>query len=223
MSNIPDRNYAKAGFNFNSFLLGVLTTIILGLLGIGFYLFKSPELVSRLRGLPPVPPTDSALSNANSAPEAALPTVGAVADAPASPQATTVPTVGSDNLNIVVRHANGTTLTVNSLTLGSDTITVGLSAINGHGETIRLNDMGKADNGLILKDNLSNKYNFAVPTTNGNLEIAPGTTLRGQFVFVGKLDPTATSVTLITNSQFGGAQDFIKTPKIEATIPVQGG
>ncbi|MCU0565307.1 MAG: hypothetical protein MUF49_01765 [Oculatellaceae cyanobacterium Prado106] len=226
MSNIPDRNYAKPGFSFNSFLIGVLTTIILGLLGIGFFLFKTPGLLDRLTSQPAVPAQDSA-RNTNSA---VLPAATSETADPAAPQNPGVaapvaaPNAGSqDNLNIVVRHANGTTLTVNSLTLGSDTITVGFSAINGHGEMIRLNDSGKPDNGLILKDNLGNQYNFAVPTPNGKLEISPGTTLKGQFVFLGKLDPAATSLTLVTNAQFGGDQDFINTPKIEASIPVKRG
>jgi hypothetical protein len=79
---------------------------------------------------------------------------------------------------------------------------------------------------LVMIDNFGNQYNLAAPADNADIEIAPGTTLKGQFVFKGRLAPNASSLTLITNKEYGSgatSSRYSQTPKIVFNILLQGG
>ena len=73
------------------------------------------------------------------------------------------------------------------ITFGEDSIIVTLAITNGSKEVVMLN--GK--DGMYLYDNYGQRYNLLPPSNNTQIMIKPGTTLKGQFVFVGWLQPKA--------------------------------
>jgi hypothetical protein len=82
-----------------------------------------------------------------------------------------------------------------------DSIVVTMAFTNVSQEAIQLN----AKDDLILDDDVyDSKYRLAVPSDNPKIQIQPGTTLKGQFVFLGRLSPQATTLTLTTNSAWYG-------------------
>ncbi|MGA9377316.1 MAG: hypothetical protein WBV73_00820 [Phormidium sp.] len=89
-----------------------------------------------------------------------------------------------------------------------DSIVVSIAFTNVSQEPIQLN----AKDDFILRDDTSyntNQYRLMVPSDNPKIQIQPGTTLKGQFVFVGRLSPKATNLTLTTNSRlYGNEKNF---------------
>ncbi|XWK91149.1 MAG: hypothetical protein U7127_14190 [Phormidium sp.] len=87
-----------------------------------------------------------------------------------------------------------------------DSIVVTIAFTNVSQEAIQLN----AKDDLILDDDVyDSKYRLAVPSDNPKIQIQPGTTLKGQFVFLGRLSPKATNLTLTTNSSlYGDRKNF---------------
>jgi hypothetical protein len=85
-----------------------------------------------------------------------------------------------------------------------DSIVVTMAFTNVSQEPIQLN--GKDD--FTLRDDTSytNTYRLAVPSDNPKIQIQPGTTLKGQFVYIGRVSPKATNLTLTTNSNLYGDQ-----------------
>lgn len=134
-------------------------------------------------------------------------------------QTDTAPLPAPQTLNLQVNHANGSVLRLTQVSFGEDNITTNLAATNGYKDAIKLN---KSDD-MVLKDSLGNQYNLAAPPDNPEITIQPGTTLKGQFVFKGRIAPSANSITLTTNSKFGTSAEFSITPELViANIPVQG-
>ncbi len=80
------------------------------------------------------------------------------------------------------------------ITFGEDSIIVTMAITNGRKEIVRLN----VKDGMYLEDNqyYSVRYNLLPPSNNTEIMIKPGTTLKGQFVFVGWLAPGATQLSL---------------------------
>ncbi|HIK12231.1 MAG TPA: hypothetical protein IGS52_18555 [Oscillatoriaceae cyanobacterium M33_DOE_052] len=84
------------------------------------------------------------------------------------------------------------------------TIIVELQVTNGSKLPIELN----AKDDTFLKDNTSysgnsysgNRYNLLPPADNRTLRVEPGNTVKGQFVFIGRLAPQATELSLYTNA-----------------------
>ena len=87
-----------------------------------------------------------------------------------------------------------------------NTIVVTLEVTNGSRQAIELS----AKDDMYLLDNLYNKnrYNLSPPPDNPTIVIEPGTTTKGDFVFIGRLSPKATELTLYTNakSSYGTAK-----------------
>ncbi|MBD0392752.1 MAG: hypothetical protein ICV52_02435 [Microcoleus sp. C1-bin4] len=73
------------------------------------------------------------------------------------------------------------------ITFGEDSIIVTMAITNGSKEVVILN----GENSMYLYDNYNQRYNLLPPSTNTQILIKPGTTLKGQFVFVGWLQPKA--------------------------------
>ncbi len=117
-----------------------------------------------------------------------------------------------------MNHANGTTARLTQISFAEDSITASLTVTNGYASEIRLN----ASHDMVITDNFGNQYNLAEPPSNEFIIIAPGNTIKGQFVFKGHVAPGANSLTLTTNSKFGDTQDFSINPKISFDIPLQG-
>ncbi|GAB4301986.1 MAG: hypothetical protein Fur0025_42530 [Oscillatoriaceae cyanobacterium] len=80
-----------------------------------------------------------------------------------------------------------------------NTIIVELQVTNGSKLPIELN----AKDDTFLKDNISyggNQYNLSPPADNRTLRVEPGNTVKGQFVFIGRVAPKATELSLFTNA-----------------------
>lgn len=79
-----------------------------------------------------------------------------------------------------------------------NSIVVSLEVTNGSRQAIELS----AKDDMYLQDNVyeKNRYNLSPPPNNPTLVIQPGTTLRGKFVFIGRLAPKATELTLYINA-----------------------
>jgi len=78
------------------------------------------------------------------------------------------------------------------ISFGENSIIVTMAITNGRKEVVRLN----VKDGMYLEDNKSSyvRYNLLSPSNNTEIMIKPGTTLKGQFVFVGWLAPGAEMV-----------------------------
>lgn len=160
-------------------------------------------------------PTTSPIANA---PTTVAPVSPAVQSPATSPAATdTLPPAPTVNLQI--NHANGSTARLTQLAFNEDNITADLTVTNGFKQPIKLNN---ADN-FVIKDNFGNQYNLAAPPENEDIQIAPGTTLKGQFVFKGRLAPNVSSIAVITNDKFGSNARFSATPKLVFNVPLEGG
>ncbi|WP_199247998.1 hypothetical protein [[Phormidium] sp. ETS-05] len=82
-----------------------------------------------------------------------------------------------------------------------NTIIVELQVTNGSKQVIELN----AKDDMFIRDNANypysgNRYNLSPPTDNRTLRVEPGNTVKGQFVFIGRLAPNATELSLFTNA-----------------------
>jgi len=188
------------------FLLGVVTTALLGAIGVGLYLFNQK-------------------SQQAPAPTAIVPSPDAPSPTSPSPAATTQPTTTSAlpaprTLGLQANQPNGSTLRLTQVSFAEDSIVATLAVTNGYKEPIKLN--GSDD--MVITDSLGNVYSLAAPPDNSEITIQPGTTLKGQFVFKGRIAPNANSFTLTTNSKFGNSATFSTNPKfVISNIPVQGG
>ena len=95
----------------------------------------------------------------------------------------------------VNRHSVVARLT--QISFAEDSIIVSMSVTNGSKDVIQLN----AQDDMFLTDNVydRNQYNLSVSPDNPTIQIQPGTTLKGQFVFIGRLAQSATKLDLIMN------------------------
>ena len=75
--------------------------------------------------------------------------------------------------------------------------------------------------GIILVDDLGDKYNFKPPFDNPYFQIESGTTFKGQLVFQGGVTTKANNLTLITNNQIGSDRPLTRRPKMEFYIPIE--
>ncbi len=84
------------------------------------------------------------------------------------------------------------------ITFGEDSIIVTMAITNGSKEVVMLN--GK--DGMYLYDNYGQRYNLLPPSNNTQIMIKPGTTLKGQFVFVGWLQRKVNSLGLYSTINY---------------------
>ncbi|MEG4491891.1 hypothetical protein [Microcoleus sp. D3_18_C4] len=87
------------------------------------------------------------------------------------------------------------------ITFGEDSIIVTMVITNGSKEVVILN----GENGMYLYDNYRQKYNLLPPSNNTKIMIKPGTTLKGQFVFVGWLQPKANNLRIYSTINSDGS------------------
>ena len=123
------------------------------------------------------------------------------------------------SLNLRASHPNGSALRVTRVVFRSDRTGVTMSATNGTGNAIKLNNAG---DDLILRDDLGNRYDIITPTENPEMEIAPRGNLNGTFYFKGSIHRNARLLTLTTNERLGSMRDFASNPKMKVagiTIP----
>ncbi|AFY88011.1 hypothetical protein [Chroococcidiopsis thermalis] len=198
------------------FLLGVVSTLLLVVLvGGGLYIFTQQRSTQSATNLIP--------SNNEPQPNAAPPPTQAetsttAANPPAATTAIDPSLPAPQTLSLQVNHANGTTARLAGITFSDDHITADLTVTNGHRNGIRLNN----SHDMVIADNLGNQYNLVEPPNNEDIRIDPNTTLKGKFVFNGRIAPGATTLTLTTNNRFGGNENFSNNPKMTFNIPLQG-
>ena len=120
-------------------------------------------------------------------------------------------------LNIEAKHLNGTVGRLTNIDFQENNTIIKIAVTNGFWHAIHLNLNGK---GLILVDDLGNKYNFKPLFDNPSLEIESNTTFQGDLIFQGGITSKANSLTLITNNQIGSDQPFTRRPKMEFFIPI---
>ncbi|MEO1377889.1 MAG: hypothetical protein AAFW70_27140 [Cyanobacteria bacterium J06635_10] len=132
-----------------------------------------------------------------------------------SSQVSALPT--GKTLNVQATHPNGTVGRLTKISFTKDNTKVEMSATNGSKNTVELNNNGR---GMVLVDDLGKEYNLAAPATNPDVEILPGTTLKGEFVFIGKVSPGAKFLNLMTNNQLGGNETLSQIPKMKFFIPL---
>ncbi|OWY67130.1 hypothetical protein B7486_33285 [cyanobacterium TDX16] len=218
---VSDRPHAESAVGRSNngilvFLLGVVSTLLLVVLvGGGLYIFTQQRSTQSATNLIP--------SNNEPQPNAALPpsqteTSTTAASPPAATTAIDPSLPAPQTLSLQVNHANGTTARLTGITFADDHITADLSVTNGHRNAIRLNN----SRDMVVADNLGNQYNLAEPPNNEDIRVDPNTTLKGKFVFNGRIAPNATTLTLTTNNRFGGNENFSNNPKMTFNIPLQG-
>jgi len=121
-------------------------------------------------------------------------------------------------VDLQANHPNGSVLRVTKVTLADDHVALDLAVTNGHRHDIELNSNGR----MVLVDNIGGRYNPAAPPQDPDVRVAQGTNMQGTFVFLGRVNPAATSLTLTTNSGYGGENEHSNQPKfIIRDIPVQ--
>lgn len=214
----------RGNHGFHGFLLGILFTLLL-VMGAGIWLvIKNPRLQQILLGQmgqtnPPVA-TSSPIAKTVATPSvAATPSPLETTNTETSTTDTSALLPPSQTLNLQVNHANGTVVGLTEISFAEDSTKIKLAVTNGHKDPIKLNN----SKDMVLIDNLGNQYNLLAPPNNSQIEIQPGTTLKGEFVFLGRMSRSATSFSLATNNMSGSDQSYTNLPKMTvADIPVQG-
>lgn len=146
-------------------------------------------------------PSQDAAATAAAQPSAGPdPSEGASAPAAASSAATDGSTDAAGGaardltaLSLVDRHPSGTTLQVTSVQVEPTGVLVGVTVVNGYTSEISLNNLG-----VFVSDDQGNGYNLREPQKD-DLAVAPGAELVGELVFLGLLDPAATTLSQKTN------------------------
>lgn len=93
-----------------------------------------------------------------------------------------------------------------------DSIVVTMAFTNVSQEAIQLNSK---DDLILTDDTNKSTYRLATPSDNPKIQIQPGTTLKGKFVFVGRVSPQATNLSIATNSSLYSWSTNIKNfPRI---------
>ncbi len=197
-----------------SFLLGVIFTIVL-ISGAGVWFFltnkQAQQILSKQVNNIASDNLPETVDNASKS----KPSVTSNTSVTESSQVSAVPT--GKALNVQATHPNGTVGRLTKISFTKDGSKVEMSVINGSKNTIELNNNGK---GMVLVDDLGKQYSLAAPASNPDLEILPGTTLKGEFIFIGKVSPETKFLNLITNHQSGGNETLSQIPKMEFFIPL---
>ena len=194
LKNKPIRNFYKTDNDNSGFVLGIISAILL-LTCIGTLLVfnnKRVELITtKNRNI-------DSVNNPN--------------------QAKIINTLLTEKkLNIEAKHLNGTVGRLTNIDFQENNTIIKIAVTNGFWHAIHLNLHGK---GLILVDDLGNKYNLKTRFDNPSLEIESNTTFQGDLIFQGGITSKANNLTLITNNQIGSDQPFTRRPKMEFFIPI---
>lgn len=197
-----------------SFFLGVIFTLLLiGGVGIWFLFTneKAKQILSEQVNQTVVDNLPKTVDNTTPS----KPSITSKTSLTQSSQVSALPT--GKALNVQATHPNGTVGRLTKISFTKDSTKVEMSATNGSKNTVELNNNGR---GMVLVDDLGKEYNLAAPATNPDVEILPGTTLKGEFVFIGKVSPGAKFLNLITNNPLGGNENLSQIPKMKFFIPL---
>jgi hypothetical protein len=124
-------------------------------------------------------------------------------------------------LNLEGRY-DGIAVRVMGIDFAPSSIVLRLELVNSSEIAIQLNS-GSPGQGMVLQDDVGNQYSIVPPESNTSIGLLSGETLTGEYTFAGPVSSSATSLTLITNSQTGQT-DIVPTivPKVVVSgIPIQ--
>ena len=152
------------------------------------------------------------------APADAAPVPAEVAAEPAAPSANDGLPPALANLNLQTNHATGSVLRVTGVRFESDHIAVDLAFTNGSDREQKLNQY--SNNDFVLRDDIGNVYHLSAPPNNGDVSVPAGQSLEGEFVFLGRINPQARALTLVTNEDYGSDTDNTRDPKMTIQIPM---
>ena len=110
--------------------------------------------------------------------------------APATTQSPPPPRTLTESYDLQVNQSE-VVMRLTEVTLAENSTSVMVSITNGLREVITI-DTEKEN--IMLYDDQDNKYRLVIPPDNPLIQIQPGTTLNGKFVFMGRLSPQATSI-----------------------------
>lgn len=153
----------------------------------------------------PADDADGAASGAQEPAAEAETTAAAPSDLPAD----------QAGLSLQANHASGSVLRVTGARFGDDHIALDLAFTNGTDFEQKLNTLGH----FVLRDDRANVYRLSPPPGNDDVRVAQGTTMEGEFVFLGRLHPDATQLTATTNEDHGGSAEYSRSPRIAIEIP----
>lgn len=200
------RVYRNSGSAVRWFFLGAICATVFGSsFGLPYLFNNRQNTASADRNNPIVANPRSTNTSTSSVPPAA------------TPAETATPLPAPQSLNLEVNDANGSVAQLTGISFAEDSTTIDLSMTNASSSNIKLNPNNQA---MVLKDNLGNQYDIVPPADNPEVNIQPGTTLKGQFVFLGRVAPSASTLTLITNSEYSDSQETSRNPQMTFTIPV---
>ncbi|MCT7983902.1 hypothetical protein NG796_11390 [Laspinema sp. A4] len=115
--------------------------------------------------------------------------------APATTESPRRPRILTESYDDLQVNASELVMRLTEITLAEDSTIATVSITNGRREIININT--KKEN-IILYDDEGNTYRLAIPPDNPLIQIQPGTTLNGKFVFIGRLSPEAAYIRLKT-------------------------
>ncbi len=121
-------------------------------------------------------------------------------------------------LNLQTNHATGSVLRVTGVRFEGDHIAVDIAFTNGSDREQKLNQY--SNNDFVLRDDAGNVYHLSAPPNNGDVSVPAGQSLEGEFVFLGRINPQATALTLVTNEDYGSDTDYARDPKMTIQIPM---
>ncbi|MBE9098753.1 hypothetical protein [Vacuolonema iberomarrocanum] len=219
-SHPPEHHYPapkQGGGALKGFLAGMVFMVVLGLVGAGWFFLRRPAQEATVTA----PDSSAAPEAVEADPVTADPVTADPSEATDTPQSTLSTDAASNQaaagnlppaqtLDMQINHPNGSTARLTSISFTESSIVADLTVTNGFDRAITLN----RSDGMVIIDSAGNQYNLAAPPSNETIQVDPGTTLEGQFVFMGRLAPGVSSLSVITNNRFGGNQDFSTNPKL---------
>lgn len=113
------------------------------------------------------------------------------------------------DLDISESHPNGVVIQISQVRFGPNAIEVDVEILNGFDGTAELHG-SIPERRMRLTDDLGNEHPLSPPPDNENLEVEKGESLEGTLVFLGRLDPDATELTV---HSFGG-KDGRQNPRL---------
>lgn len=125
------------------------------------------------------------------------------------------------DVDVAERHPNGAVLQAREVRLRPDAIEVDVEILNGRDGRIQLHAPHPATRRLYAVDDRGNEYPFSPPPDNETVEVAASESLEGTLVFLGRLNPEATTLTVHT---YGGAGDqpaHVPFVDLSLTIPLE--
>ncbi|MBB4935376.1 hypothetical protein F4561_006270 [Lipingzhangella halophila] len=137
--------------------------------------------------------------------------------------------LGDRNLDIDIRHPNGTSLTVSKLTFEGNDIMIDFEVINSGRDEIRFHRGNHSGSRLRLVDSEGQEYNFVEDEETEKIELGSGESISGTLAFLGPLHGEPSEIYLVTNhrdnddlDRFDMSEESDGTSTPEFVVPLLG-